>query len=97
MTGPRGGRSAERCAGVVRHIFTSGTVTGDSGWSDSVLYTTPNFSGFTASAFVAAGKGQGGRNVAATGSYSRGPLAGALVYQRVQTRLAPRPSAPKTR
>lgn len=68
----------------IRHIFTSGTVTGDSGWSDSVLYTTPNFSGFTGSAFVAAGEGQGGRNVAATGTYVGGPLAGALVYQKVQ-------------
>ena len=31
----------------VRHIYTSNTVTGDSGWSDSVLYTTPNMGGFT--------------------------------------------------
>ncbi|RZJ06744.1 MAG: porin [Rubrivivax sp.] len=68
----------------VRHIFTSNTVTGDSGWSDSVLYTTPNYSGFTASAFVAAGEGQGGRNVAASGTYVNGPLGGALVYQKVQ-------------
>lgn len=68
----------------IRHIFTSGTVTGDSGWSDSVLYTTPNFSGFTGSAFVAAGEGQGGRNVAASGTYVSGPLAGALVYQQVK-------------
>ncbi|RZL38217.1 MAG: porin [Rubrivivax sp.] len=69
---------------AIRHIFTSGTVTGDSGWSDSVLYTTPTFAGFTASAFVAPGEGQGGRNVAATGSYTSGPLAAALVYQKVQ-------------
>lgn len=69
---------------TIRHIFTSGTVTGDSGWSDSVLYTTPNYSGFTASAFVAAGEGSGGRNVAASGTYVNGPLAGALVYQKVQ-------------
>jgi predicted porin len=69
---------------TIRHIFTSGTVTGDSGWSDSVLYTTPNYGGFTASAFVAAGEGSGGRNVAASGTYVNGPLAGALVYQKVQ-------------
>jgi predicted porin len=69
---------------AVRHIFSSGTVTGDSGWSDSVLYTTPNFGGFTGSAFVAAGEGAGGRNVAASGTYVAGPLAAALVYQKVQ-------------
>ena len=69
---------------AVRHIFISNTVTGDSGWSDSVIYTTPNFSGFSASAFVAAGEGSGGRNVAASGTYVSGPLAGALTYQKVQ-------------
>lgn len=68
----------------IRHIFSSNTVTGDSGWSDSVMYTTPNFNGFTASALVAAGEGAGGRNVAASGTYVSGPLAAALVYQKVQ-------------
>lgn len=68
----------------VRHIFTSSTVTGDSGWSDSVLYTTPNMGGFTATAFIAPGEGQGGRNVAATGTYMSSTLSGALVYQKVQ-------------
>jgi predicted porin len=68
----------------VRHIFSSNTVTGDSGWSDSVLYTTPNMAGFTGSAFVAAGEGSGGRNMAASGTYVNGPLAGALVYQKVK-------------
>ncbi|WP_457424030.1 porin [Roseateles sp. P5_E7] len=68
----------------IRHIFSSNTVTGDSGWSDSVMYTTPNFSGFTATALVAAGEGVGGRNVAASGTYVSGPLAAALVYQKAQ-------------
>ncbi len=69
---------------TIRHIFSSNTVTGDSGWSDSVLYTTPNFSGFTASAFVAAGEGSGRRNVAVSGTYMAGPLGASLVYQKVQ-------------
>jgi predicted porin len=69
---------------TIRHIFSSNTVTGDSGWSDSVLYTTPNFSGFTGSAFVAAGEGGGGRNVAAAGTYVAGPLGASLVYQKVK-------------
>ena len=69
---------------TIRHIFSSNTVTGDSGWSDSVLYTTPSFGGFTASAFVAAGEGSGGRNVAASGTYVAGPLGASLVYQKVR-------------
>lgn len=69
---------------TIRHIFSSNTVTGDSGWSDSVLYTTPNFSGFTGSAFVAAGEGSGGRNMAAAGTYVAGPLGASLVYQSVK-------------
>lgn len=69
---------------TIRHIFSSNTVTGDSGWSDSVLYTTPNFSGFTGSAFIAAGEGSGGRNMAAAGTYVSGPLGASLVYQTVK-------------
>ncbi|KQW42757.1 MULTISPECIES: porin [unclassified Roseateles] len=76
---------------AIRHIFTSNTVTGDSGWGDSVVYTSPNFSGFTAAAAVAAGEGAGGRNVAASGTYTRGPLAGALTYQKVQKDGGPTP------
>lgn len=69
---------------TIRHIFSSNTVTGDSGWSDSVLYTTPNFSGFTGTAFVAAGEGSGGRNMAASGTYVSGALGASLVYQSVK-------------
>lgn len=69
---------------TIRHIFSSNTVTGDSGWSDSVLYTTPSFSGFTGSAFVAAGEGAGGRNMAASGTYVDGALGASLVYQNVK-------------
>jgi predicted porin len=38
----------------IRHYFTSGTLTGDSGWSDSVLYTSPKLGGATLQLFMAA-------------------------------------------
>ncbi|SEK98311.1 Outer membrane protein (porin) [Roseateles sp. YR242] len=69
----------------IRHVFSSNTVTGDSGWSDSALYTTPLIGGgFVGTAFVAAGEGSGGRNTGLGGGWSDGgPLAGSLVYQKV--------------
>ncbi|MBO9689710.1 porin [Roseateles chitosanitabidus] len=68
----------------IRHIFTSNTTTGDSGWSDSVLYTTPTMSGFSGTAFVAAGEGQGGRNTGLSAQYNAGgPFAASIVFQKV--------------
>lgn len=67
----------------IRHIFSSNTVSGDSGWSDSVLYTTPSIEGFSAQAIIAAGEANGGRNTGLSGHYSDGPLGAALVYQKV--------------
>lgn len=68
----------------IRHIFSSNTTTGDSGWSDSVLYTTPLISGFSGTAFVAAGEGAGGRNTGLSGQYNAGgPFAASLVFQKV--------------
>jgi predicted porin len=73
----------------VRHVYTSGTATGDSGWSDSVMYSTPNYGGFSANATVAAGEGQGGRNVAFSGTYMDGPLGSAFAYQKVEKNGGP--------
>ena len=56
----------------IRQVFTSGTVTGDTGWSDAVSYSTPAMGGFSAVAMVAAGEGGGGRNTALSGSYASG-------------------------
>jgi len=67
----------------IRHYFSSGTATGDSGWSDSVLYASPKVGGFDGGVIVAAGEGAGSRNWGAQMGY-RGPaLAAALVFQRV--------------
>ncbi len=69
---------------TIRHIFTNGTTTGDSGWSDSMLYTTPLIDGFSGTAFIAAGEGAGGRNTGASMQYNAGgPFAASLVYQKV--------------
>ncbi|MEO3689854.1 porin [Roseateles paludis] len=68
----------------IRQVFTSGTVTGDTGWSDAVSYSTPNMGGFSAVAMMAAGEGGGGRNTALSGSYSSGAFSGALSYQQVK-------------
>lgn len=67
----------------IRHYFTSGTVTGDSGWSDSIKYTSPKFGGASFTAHVAAGEGDGGSNVGVSGLYFGGPLALGLAWQRV--------------
>jgi len=67
----------------IRHYFTAGTASGDSGWSDSVQYLSPNFSGFSAGAIVAAGEGAGGKNYGFNAGYGSGGFASALVYQHV--------------
>jgi predicted porin len=68
----------------IRHYYTSGTTTGDSGWSDSVVYSSPRFGGFSFGLAGALGEGSNGRNVGANVGYSDGPVAASLVYQEVK-------------
>jgi predicted porin len=74
----------------IRHYFSNGTApttgatTGDSGWSDSVLYLSPKFGGASAGLFVAAGEGVGGRNWGANFAYGAGAFAVSAVYQNVK-------------
>lgn len=68
----------------IRHYFTSGTVTGDSGWSDSLRYTTPRLGGASFSVHVAAAEGNGGNNTGLSGQYSEGPLGLAAAWQKVK-------------
>ncbi len=68
----------------IRHYFTSGTTTGDTGWSDSVRYLSPRFGGASFTAHVAAGEGNGGRNHGLSAGYSGGPVAVGLVWQEVK-------------
>ena len=68
----------------IRHYFTSGTTTGDTGWSDSIKYTSPHFGGATFSLHSALGEGNGGRNIGASVLYFAGPLAAGLAWQDVK-------------
>ncbi|WP_084360457.1 porin [Hydrogenophaga palleronii] len=75
---------------ATRHYFASGagSVTGDSGWNDSVSYASPTLGGFRFGTSIAtkesaAGVGNGG-NWSVGVSYSGGPLAASLVYQNVK-------------
>ena len=71
-----------------RHYFTSNTVSGDSGWSNSVLYTTPGMSGATVSLIAAAGEGTGSSNWGVSTLYFAGPFAATAVYQKVNKNTA---------
>jgi len=69
----------------IRHYFTSGAVTGDTGWSDSVQYSTPSWGGFSGTLTAAAGEGSSnGHNLAATAMYFGGPFAASLSWQDVE-------------
>ncbi|WP_066341357.1 porin [Azohydromonas lata] len=73
---------------TVRHVFLpsaiTAPVTGDSGWSDSVLYTSPKLGGFKASVLAAAGEKVGHRNVSAGLNYDVGNFSAVAVYQDVE-------------
>jgi len=61
---------------------------GDSGWNNSVSYTTPTMSGLTATATVAAGEGAAtsrGKNLGANAIYRAGPLGLTAAWQNVKT------------
>lgn len=71
----------------IRHTFTSGTVTGDTGWSDSLKYTSPRFGGLSFTGHVAAndeGGGDNGRNGGVSALYFGGPFAAGFAYQKVR-------------
>ncbi len=72
---------------AIRHTFTSGTVTGDTGWSDSVKYASPRFGGLSFTAHLAAndeGGGDNGRNGGFSALYAGGPLGLGFSYQKVR-------------
>jgi predicted porin len=69
----------------IRHYFTSGTLTGDSGWSDSVLYTSPKIGGATLQLFMAAGEaGSNGRNHGVNVRWGAGAFDSAFSWQDVK-------------
>ncbi|WP_338415768.1 porin [uncultured Sphaerotilus sp.] len=68
----------------IRHFFTSGTVTGDTGWSDSVLYMSPRWGGFSFALIGALGEGSNGRNWGVNAGYADGPVAATVTMQSVK-------------
>ncbi len=69
----------------IRHYFTSGTLTGDSGWSDSVLYTSPKLGGATLQLFMAAAEaGSNGRNHGVNLRWGAGAFDSAFSWQDVK-------------
>ena len=72
----------------IRHYFTSGTVTGDTGWNQSIAYSSPSIGNVrfgVASAMRSSGalRSNGG-NWSANIGYSAGPLAMSAVVQDVK-------------
>jgi len=64
--------------------FIGSPLSGGTGWTNQVMYDSPNFAGFTLGGAVSAGEGQGGRNAAARAGYVRGPVSVGLAYQTVK-------------
>lgn len=69
---------------AIRHYFTSGTVTGDTGWSDSLSYSSPRWGGFGFGMAAAAAEGSNGRNWSANAGWSGGPVALSATIQDVK-------------
>lgn len=77
---------------AIRQTFTSGgavQVSGDTGWSDSIKYASPNFGGLTLTGHVAAGEGNGGRNLGFSALYFGGPFAAGFAWQEVEKGTGP--------
>jgi len=68
---------------AIRQYFSSNTVSGDTGWSDSIRYLSPRFGGTSFSLHGALGEANGGRNLGASVNHAAGPLAVAGAWQRV--------------
>lgn len=65
--------------------FTGGVLSGGTSWTNSVIYDTPQWNGFTANFVRSLSEGNaGGGNSAVRASYAQGPLTTALVWQGVK-------------
>lgn len=63
------------------------SLAGDTGWSNEIIYTTPDFGGLTANFHYQLGQvagNTGKKNIGANALYFHGPLALTAFYQRVQ-------------
>jgi predicted porin len=69
---------------AIRHYFTSSTVSGDTGWSDSVQYSSLNWSGLSFNLIGALSESKGGRNIGGNMMYFSGPLGVTFAFQDVK-------------
>ena len=67
----------------IRHYFLSGTVSGDTGWNDSVLLSTQPLGGATINLIAGAGEGSSGRKWGGNVIWFGGPAAATFAYQDV--------------
>ena len=81
---------------AIRQTFTSGgavQVSGDTGWSDSIKYSSPNFGGLSFTGHYAMGESGGaaggGRNVGVSALYFAGPIAAGFAWQDVKKGTGP--------
>ena len=74
----------------IRQLFTPSTglaFFGDTGWNNSILYSSPNLKGATVNLAANLGEGAGGatgKNVGANVLYFRGPIAATVAVQQVK-------------
>lgn len=59
-------------------------VSGDTGWSDSIKYSSPSFGGLSFTAHGALGEANGGRNLGLSALYFGGPFAAGFAWQKVE-------------
>lgn len=68
----------------IRHTFTSGTTTGDTGWNKSLSYTSPKLGNLTAQLQVGDADGTSGHKTGGNVLYFGNAFAGSLAYQKVR-------------
>ncbi len=69
---------------TIRHYFTSGTVTGDTVWANSVVYRSPALGKVSGAVMHALGEGDGGSNSGANVLYLGEKFGATGAYQRVR-------------
>ena len=69
---------------AIRQTFISGTVSGDTGWNESVKYSSPNFNGASFTAHQAIKGTSAGDNTGASALYFNGAFSAGVAYQSVR-------------
>jgi predicted porin len=70
----------------IRHYFAGGVVTtGDTGWNDAAMYTSPSYGGATVNLIAAAGEANSnGRNTGGNVVWYSGPIGATFAFQDVK-------------